>query len=283
MTDIAGEPHHVAAPQVAPYPAYLAFAAAGFRRYATYRQAMVAAVFTNSVFGFLRSAVLLAVAGTGADGIAGYDEPRLATFVWAGQGLIGVVLLWAPTELADRIRSGDVIADLLRPVDLVWQHLAADLGRAGFAVLTRFVGPIVVGALAFHLYAPRRLATYPLFACSMLLATVVCFGCRFLVNAAAYWLLDARGPQVAWTLLSGVFGGLYFPLWFLPRAAALLVIVTTPFPSVIQLPLDILVERGSLSQQAAQLAVQAGWVVLVLVLCRWVQRRGERKLVVQGG
>jgi ABC-2 type transport system permease protein len=244
---------------------------------------MVAAIFTNCVFGFLRSAILLAVAGAGAGVIAGYDPARLATFVWAGQGLIGVVLLWAPTELADRIRTGDVIADLLRPVDLVWQLLAGDLGRAGFAALTRFVGPLLVGALAFDLYAPRRLATYPLFACSMVLATVICFGCRYLVNAAAYWLLDARGPQVAWTLASGVLGGLYFPLWFLPRVAALGLIVATPFPSVIQLPLDILVERGSPVEQATLLTVQAGWTVGMLALCRGVQRRGERKLVVQGG
>src|SRR5262245_28479479 len=166
------------------WPAYLAFAAAGFRRYAAYRQAMVAAIFTNSVFGFLRCSVLLALAAGGT--VAGYDEARMATFVWAGQGLIGVVLLWGPTELADRIRTGDVVADLLRPVDLVWQLLAADLGRAALAMLTRFVGPIVVGALAFHLYAPRRPATYLLFACSAVLATITCFGCSFLVNAAAY-------------------------------------------------------------------------------------------------
>src|SRR5262249_19584482 len=185
--------------------------------------------------------------------------------------------------LADRIRTGDVISDLLRPVDPVWRELAADLGRAALAVLTRFVGPLVVGALAFDLYVPRRPATYPLFACSTLLATMICFGCRYLVNATAYWLLDARGPQVAWTLLSGVLGGLYFPLWFLPRAAALALIVGTPFPSVLQLPLDILVERGSPIEQAALLAAQMGWVIAMLALCRWVQRRGERRLVVQGG
>jgi ABC-2 type transport system permease protein len=125
--------------------------------------------------------------------------------------------------------------------------------------------------------------TYALFACSMLLATVICFGCRYLVNAAAYWLLDARGPQMAWTLASGVLGGLYFPLWFLPRAVTQWLVIATPFPSVIQLPLDVLVERGSPGQQAALLAVQTGWVIAILALCRWVQRRGERKLVVQGG
>ena len=277
----AAEP--VTAATLASSRTYLAFLVAGFRRYATYRQAMVAGIVTNSVFGFLRTAVLLAVVAEGSGTVAGYDAPRLATFVWVGQGLIAVVLLWTPTELADRIRAGDVIADLLRPVDLVWQHLAADLGRAGFAMLTRFVGPIAVGALAFDLYAPRRATTYALFACSVLLGTIVCFGCRFLVNAAAYWLLDARGPQVAWTLLSGVLGGLYFPLWFLPRDAARLVIVGTPFPSIIQLPLDILVERGAVGAQGGALAVQAGWAAVMLVLCRAVQRRGERMLVLQGG
>lgn len=71
----------------------MALAVAGFRRYATYRQATVAAVVTNSVFGFLRLAVMLAVIDAGARAVAGYDAARLATFVWAGQGLIGVVLL----------------------------------------------------------------------------------------------------------------------------------------------------------------------------------------------
>ena len=261
--------------------AYVMWGVAGFRRFSTYRQAMLAAIFTNSVFGFLRSAVLLAVAGAAVS--VGYDEPRLLTFVWVGQGLIGVVLLWGPTDLADRIRSGDVIVELLRPMALVWQLLAGDLGRAAFAMLTRFVGPIVVGALVFDLHVPQRPATYLLFACSTLLAIVVCFGCRFLVNAAAYWLLDARGPQIAWTLCSGVFGGLFFPLWFLPRAAAIAVIVATPFPSIIQLPLDVLVERGDLTEQLTLLAVQTAWAVVMLALCLAVQRRGERKLVVQGG
>src|SRR5262249_29738195 len=127
--------------------------------------------------------------------VAGYAEPQLATFVWAGQGLIGVVLLWAPLDLAERIRTGDVISDLLRPIDPVWQQLAADIGRAGYAACTRFVIPVLTGALVFQLYAPRRVSTYALFACSALLATIVCFGCRYLVNAAAYWLLDARAEH----------------------------------------------------------------------------------------
>jgi ABC-2 type transport system permease protein len=242
---------------------------------------MVAALVTNTVFGFLRGAIMLAVAAAAAR--VGYDEPRLMTYVWVGQGLIGVVLLWAPTELADRIRSGDVVADLLRPLDLVCQELAADLGRAALGVITRFVGPVTVGALLFSLYRPQRPATWVLFALSLALATIVCFGCRFLVNAAAYWLLDVRGPRVAWTLLSGVLGGLLFPVWFLPGWAATTLVVATPFPSIIQLPLDVLVERGSPLQQVGLVGVQLAWGVMMLAACLALQRAGERKLVVQGG
>jgi ABC-2 type transport system permease protein len=261
---------------------YAALAAAGFRRYATYRQATVAAMFPNVVFGFLRSYVLLAtVARVGV--AAGYDANRLITFVWVGQGLIGTVQLWGPPEYAERIRTGDVVSDLLRPVDPVWQQLAGDLGRCGYAALTRFVVPVFAGALVFDFYTPRRAATYPLFVLSVVLATLVCFGGRFLVNAAAYWLLDARGPQVAWTLTSSVLSGLYFPIWFLPRPAALALLVATPFPSLMQVPLDVLTERGSVGAQLGSLGIQAAWAVAVLALCRLVQRRGERRLVVQGG
>jgi viologen exporter family transport system permease protein len=256
----------------------------GFRRYATYRQATVAGSFTNIVFGFLRCYVLLAVADAAADGnAAGYDATQLATYVWVGQGLLSVVALWGWNELADRIRSGDVAADLLRPVPPVTGYLATDLGRAGHGMLTRFVPPLLVGVIFFPLYAPARWHTVPLFAVSVLLAVVVSFACRFLVNATAYWLHDARGPIMLWTLAAGVLAGLYFPLRLLPDTLAVALWVATPFPSILQTPLDVLVERDPPALQAGLVALQAAWVAALLGLCALVQRRAERKLVLHGG
>jgi ABC-2 type transport system permease protein len=261
-----------------------ALARSGFRRYATYRQATIAGTFTNTVFGFLRCYVLLAVAASASDGRpAGYDTEQLATFVWAGQGLLTVVVLWGWSDLSDRIRSGDVVAELLRPVHPVISYLAPDLGRAGYAVLTRFVAPFIVGAIFFDLYSPQRWFTVPLFAVSVVLAVVCSFGCRFLVNATAYWLHDARGPLIFWTLSSGVLAGLYFPLRFLPDALAVTLWVATPMPSLLQTPLDVLTERDPPALQIGLVALQAVWAVILLTACRVVQRRAERKLVAQGG
>ncbi len=256
----------------------------GFRRHATYRQATLAGAFTNVVFGFLRCYVLLAVAAGAVTGRpAGYDPAQLATFVWVGQGMLAVTLMWGWAELADRIRSGDVAADLLRPVHPVVSYLAPDLGRAGYAVLTRFVPPLTVGALFFELYTPQRWFTVPLFAVSVLLATVICFACRFLVNATAYWLHDARGPIILWTLGAGVLSGLYFPLRFLPEPLAVALWVATPFPSLMQTPLDVLVERDPSGLQAGLVGLQVVWAVALLTACVVVQRRAERRMVVQGG
>ncbi|MCW3814259.1 ABC-2 family transporter protein [Micromonospora sp. DR5-3] len=242
----------------------------------------MAGVVTNSVFGFLRYYIFLAAAGA-AGQVAGYDRTQLATFVWAGQGLLAVVAIWGWTELADRIRTGEIAADLLRPVHPVTSYLATDLGRAGFASLSRLLPPVLIGLLFFDVYLPRRWATLPLFALSVLLAVVVCFGCRYLVNATAYWLQDVRGPLILWTLCSGVLAGLYFPLGFLPGWLEATLRYGTPFPSLLQIPLDVLVERDPAPMQVGLVGVQLGWAVALLALCRLVQRLAERRMVVQGG
>ncbi|MGH3713458.1 MAG: ABC transporter permease [Micromonosporaceae bacterium] len=262
---------------------FLALTGAGFRRWSAYRQATLAATFTNTVFGFLRTYVLVAVAA-GAGGVAaGYDASMLVSYVWLGQGLIGVVGIWGDFELADRVRTGAVTADLLRPVDPVTAYLAADLGRAGHAMITRFAVPLLVAALAFDMYAPRRFASYPLFVASIVLAVVVCFAFRYLTNLTAFWLLDPRGVRSGWLLGSTVLSGLVFPIRFLPDWAQPLLWLATPFPSMLQAPLDIFVEYGGAAGQLRILTVQAGWAVAGLALCRLVQHRAVRRLVIQGG
>ncbi|MQA25449.1 MAG: hypothetical protein GEU94_08250 [Micromonosporaceae bacterium] len=262
---------------------FLALAGAGFRRWSTYRQATIAAAFTNTVFGFLRTYVLLAAAA-GAGGVAaGYDGPMLVAFVWLGQGLIGVVMLFGDSDLASRVRTGEVTADLLRPVDPLWSYLAADLGRAAHAMLTRFGLPVLTGAIVFDMFAPRHAGSYPLFAASVLAAVVVSFSFRYLTNLSAFWLLDHRGVANAWLLGSTLLSGLVFPIRFLPDWAQLTLWLATPFPAMAQAPLDVFVEYGGVSGQLLAIGNQLMWAAAGLALCRLAQRRALRRLVIQGG
>jgi ABC-2 type transport system permease protein len=135
----------------------------------------------------------------------------------------------------------------------------------------------------FDLYGPRRWQTVPLFAVSVVLALVICFCCRFLINATGYWLHDVRGPMTVWVIGGAVLAGLYFPLRFLPDWLCVVLWLGTPFPGLLQTPLDVLVERDGPAIQAGLVALQACWAAASLVACAAVQRRAERRLVVQGG
>jgi ABC-2 type transport system permease protein len=259
-------------------PAYLLLVRAGFQRHSTYLLATLGGLFTNTVFGLLRVAVLLTVAAE-AGRATGYDAATSSTFVWLGQGLIAVVQIWGTGELADRVRSGDIAIDLSRPVDLQSAVLAEDMGRSAHAALFRFAPPVVFGALLLPFRWPQQWGTYPLFVASVLLAVVISSELRFLLDLSAFWLVDARGVRGVYNSIAGTLGGLTVPLAFFPDAVRGL-LYATPFPALLQTPIDVFTERGS---ALPLLAHQLLWAVGLAAIGRLALARATRKLVVQGG
>lgn len=255
---------------------------AGFRRYATYRQATLAGAFTNTVFGVIRVSILFAAADAAGGTVAGYDRAALSTYTWVSQGMIAMVWLFSWTQVTQRVRTGDVAIDLGRPVHPIAAWLAEDVGRAGQACLIRFAGPLVVGGLLFGLRVPTRPETVPLFVVSAAVAVLVSFGGRLLVSLVAFWLVDVRGVINLYVLASNVLCGLLVPIHFLPGWAQA-VAYATPFPSVLQTPLDIVTERSTGAAALGLIGVQVAWAVVLLGVGVAVFGRGTRRLVVQGG
>lgn len=260
---------------LAPYPSLVR---AGYRRQSAYLVASLAGMVTNTVFGLLRVAVLLAVV-VQSGSVAGYDAATVAAFVWLGQGLLGVVALWGDGELARRVRTGDVAIDLTRPWDLQGALLAQDLGRAGHAVVFRFAPPVAFGALVLPFRWPGHATTVALFAASVVLAVVISAALRFLLDLSAFWLLDARGVRSVHGAVAGVLCGLTVPLAFFPDAVRT-ALYATPFPALLQTPIDVFTERDGITHL---LAHQLLWTALLLLAGQLVLARATRKLVVQGG
>ncbi|MGN6599976.1 MAG: ABC transporter permease [Actinomycetes bacterium] len=271
----------------------LALAAAGFRRWSTYRSAVAAGIFVNSVFGYVRSSILLAAATAAGGSFAGYDPSAVVTYTFLGQALIAVVHVFGWNELALRVRTGDIAVDLARPVDLQLAWLAADLGRAALQLLARGVPTMLLG-VAFvtvglpaagsdlSLQLPATPALAAAFVLSMGLAVTVSFAARFLLNLVAFWTVEIRGFLSFYVLTSNLLMGLVVPVQAFPDGVRALV-YATPFPAMLQAPIDVWTGRGLGPSAAGTLAVQAGWAAALLLLGRWVLSRGTRRLVVQGG
>jgi ABC-2 type transport system permease protein len=258
--------------------AYVELARAGWRRYATYRVATLAGLFTNTVFGFLRAAVLIAALRT-AGTINGWDTSDALTYTWMTQALIMFVAIWGWNEIALRVQSGDIATDLQRPIDFQGQWLAVDYGRAWYQLLARGIPPFIVGALVYHLRLPEHPGTWLLFAASLALAVAVSFGIRFIVNVSAFWLLDWRGASSLSTVLASAASGFVIPIAFFPAWAERLLTVL-PWASFIQAPIDVFLERPDAS---FWLVRQTCWAVALFVIGRMTFDAATRRLVVQGG
>lgn len=263
-------------------PALLAYAAAGFRRYSAYRSANVAGAVTNTVFGVVKASITLAAIAAAGGVIAGYDAKQGASYAWLCQALVATVALFGWNELGERIRTGDIAVDLARPVDLQLSWLASDLGRAAFMLLPRGLPPLLIGVLFFDVGLSPHPALYALAPISIVLAVAVSFACRFLVNLVAFWLLDLRGVLTVYMVASNVLAGLIVPVHWFPGWMRV-VADASPFPSMLQAPVDVLSGRDTGWQALEAVAVQLGWLLVVLALGRVVLRRALQRLVVQGG
>jgi ABC-2 type transport system permease protein len=252
----------------------------GYRRHAAYPAATWAGVFTNTVFGFVSAYILLAVYEHRTD-VGGYDAADAVTYVWLAQALLMTVNVFGWEELALRVRDGSIATDLSRPVNPQRYWLAFDLGRAPYHLVFRGIPPVVAGAIVFDLHYPAP-ELVPAFVLSVALAVVVSLGFRFLYNASAFWLVDHRGVMRLAVTVSLFFSGMvvplaFFPSWLSDVAHAL------PFPSIVQVPIDIYLGKDRGGDLAAALGVQAAWALVLLGLGRLALARGTRKVVIQGG
>lgn len=260
---------------------YWEVARRGFSRYASYRAATLAGLFTNLMFGFMRGYVLLAVLRHRPE-IGGFDATDTITYVFLTQGLLMVTMLWGYSEVAQRVRTGDIATDLTRPLDVQGWYLSQDLGRSAYHLLSRGIPPFLVGAAFFSVRLPEHLVMWMAFGVSVFLAVCVSFALRFLANLASFWLLDGRGVGAAYGLTVNLLSGFLIPVSFFPGWLEA-VARATPFPSILQLPIEVFLEKPDGLEVVGVLAVQAGWALALLAVGRAVLAAGTRRLVVQGG
>lgn len=255
---------------------------AGYRRRSTYRLATVAGVLANTTFGLIRSYVLLAMLHAAGGRLAGYDAGSMLAYVWLGQAMLGIVQLFTRTGIDERIRSGDIAVDLARPLDLQLAALAEDYGRAAYNLLPRALPTLALGVLVTGARLPTDPRNWTLGLVAVVAAVAVAFLWVFALGALGFWVVETRGLGTLYMVVANFLAGLYVPVALMPgwlRTVA----ACSPFPSMLQTPIDVLSGRVAGGAAVRLVAIQAGWALAGALVGRVLLRLGQRRLVVQGG
>jgi ABC-2 type transport system permease protein len=252
-----------------------------FRRYLTYRAAAVAGLITNFFFGLMRVAVLLALFGDNQQ-VEGFTIAGVITYTALTQAVIAYLGMFGWYDLMNSIHSGEVAADLLKPMNYLSFWLAQDLGRAAVNFLLRGVTIMIAYALIFDLAYPETAAQWLALICSVMLSWLVSFAWRFLINLPAFWTPNALGFGRFGFVISWFFSGFLMPLRFLPDWIQQIARLT-PFPHMLNTVVEVYLGVLQGPALARALLIQVLWVLLLFVLAQLILRTAVRRLVILGG
>jgi ABC-2 type transport system permease protein len=255
---------------------------AGFRRQSAYRLAAVGGLVANLTFGLLKVAILFATVRAAGGQLRGYDTASMSTYIWLSQGMLGSVNLIGRTDLALRVRDGQVAVDFLRPVDLQAATLATEAGGSLFALIPRGLPSVLLGAVTVGIQLPTFPVFYLLGAISLVLGIVISSATVYLIAVAGFWLVETRGLQIFYMLASGFLGGLYVPIALFPHWLRI-VAAATPFPSIMMYPVNVLSGLGSAVYATELVLAQLAWLAGVVAVGQLLTRAGRRRLEIQGG
>jgi ABC-2 type transport system permease protein len=261
---------------------YWRLLAAGVRRQSTYRLAALGGLVANVTFGLLKVAILFATVRAAGGELSGYDVGAMSAYIWISQGLLGSVNLFGRSDMAERIRTGDVAVDFLRPVDVQAAAVTTEVGQSLFALLPRGLPSVVIGALVVGMDLPASPASYVVGAVSVVLGIVISCTTVYLVSACGFWLVDNRGVQILYMVVSGFLAGLFVPIWLFPEWLRRLAELT-PFPSMLMYPTDVLSGRVGAADGTVLVLMQLGWLAVTVLLGQLMTRAGRHRLEVQGG
>ncbi|WP_446666176.1 ABC transporter permease [Flexivirga sp. B27] len=236
----------------------------------------------NMTFGFLKVAMLFATVRAVGGTVQGYDVGSMSAYIWISQGMLGSINLNGRIDLADRVKTGDIAVDFLRPINIQLATIATEVGKAVFALIPRGLPSVAIGAIFIGMTMPTTVAPYILGACSLLIGITVSFSTVYLVAVIGFWLVETRGIQIFYMVISGFFSGLYVPISLFPDWL-LVITEATPFPSMLMYPIDVLTGRVTGAASYGLVAAQLAWLAVTLAAGHLLTVAGRRKLEVQGG
>ena len=260
---------------------YWAMVKARFRMLLQYRAAALAGLATQLFWGGIRVMIFEAFyrSSTASQPLT---LAQTVTYLWLIQALLLLIPWGIDYELRRMIRSGNVVYELARPLDLYWLWYSRAVASRTAPVVLRAMPMFIVASLFLGLQPPASLASAVAWVLSMGGALALSCAITTLMAVTMMWTITGDGVVRLLGTLTMMLSGSIIPLPFFPDWAQRILAVL-PFSGLIDTPFRIYMGHIPPIQGMALLAHQFGWSLALVLLGRWLLARGARRLVIQGG
>lgn len=187
------------------------------------------------------------------------------------------------TGIARQVREGEIKKFMIQPIDLVGYLLLARIAHKSVYYLVA-AGPFALVYYLCRSYFPGWPATdvFVVFLCSLFLSFMLGFFLEASMGLIAFWFLEVTSLLFVYMLFTFFFSGHMFPLDFLPEPWSTFVDFM-PFKYMAYFPAAVFLGKVEGPEMWQGLAIQTGWVLLFIFVCRRMMHAGYARYSGYGG
>jgi ABC-2 type transport system permease protein len=259
---------------------YLHFFAKAFKRNLAYRAQVWLTILVNLLAIVIQVSIWRALLSNRS--AAGIDLRDMITYVILNSAIYVVMMYEMFHDVDDRLRTGDIAIDLVKPMRYPLYLWADQLGNTAYRLLFTVVPTVLVATVLFGFTGPGSFVHAVGFVIAMAIATTLSFAFAYLIALLAFHFLTTLHFEWTFLGLATMFSGRLLPLWFFPQGWAD-VARALPFQFLGFVPAAIYMGKMPEREMWLTLIIGLVWVVVLLAAAALMWTVSLRRLVVQGG
>lgn len=261
---------------------YWTFTKKAFLRSAVYRFDVLSRMGYNLIFLLMWGSIWTALYA-GQESAGGVSFQAMLTYVVVGQFLSGINGAGTPLwEIEEKVRSGDISLELMRPFDVPLRYLFADFGSVAFYFLFALLPVYILLFFFIDLALPTSWTTWVLFIVAAFIGFLIRYCVEMAFGLLSFFLVETGGIGDVFYFAMSLLSGSVIPLWFFPGWLEKIALYL-PFQGIYYIPNSIFIGEISGNEIALSIAIQLFWLAVCYGLLRFVWHKASQKVVVQGG
>lgn len=248
---------------------YAAYARASWASMLEYRAQIILWMTGSAMMGVM----LLVWLGVSADkaGVGGFSPADFTLYYMLGLVLRNLTAVWASWEMDTMIREGTLSPQLLRPINPVHSHIAANWVEKGIRMAVAVPIAAVVIALTPGAQVDITLPGLLAFGAAVLGAWMILFFSDYLIGLTAFWTTQTSAFIMGFYGLRMALSGVAAPMQLFPPALQD-ALQWLPFRYMLSFPLEIALGKVGAEQILGGLAIQWAWGLAFVGLAAVVWR-----------
>jgi ABC-2 type transport system permease protein len=259
---------------------YLELAKKSFQNNMVYRMDYLAGIINAVVMIFVNISIWRAIYLEG-ESLGGIQFRILMTYIVLSF-LMQCIYVMDEYLIENKVRSGLISSDLLKPVSFRFYIFSYNIGTLAFRMLIQLVPALILSIILFKLLPPFSTIIMVYFLISMALGYLVLYSINFIVWMTSFWFYWTFSIVTIKDAAIGILSGALIPLWFMPQWLVGF-IKLTPFESIYYVPISIYLGQVPSNEIVATLVKQIIWLMVLVIIGHFIWKSASKKLVVQGG